>query len=83
MEKGKSFSDKIQTPGSITLLEGNELVSDDKKVAEILSDYFVNITGSLKISEIEENLIETNQLCDPIIQVPPMYTTYKANGNCQ
>ena len=30
------FSDKIQTLGSITLLEGNDLVSDDKKVSEIL-----------------------------------------------
>ena len=46
------FSDKIQTPGSITLLEGDELVSDDKKVAEILNEFFVNITASLEISGV-------------------------------
>ena len=50
------FSDKIQAPGSISLIEGNELVSDDRKVAEILNDYFVNITASREISEVEENL---------------------------
>ena len=60
------FSDKIQTPGSITLLEGDELVSDDKKVAKILKAYFVNITASLKISGVEKNLVKTNEICDPI-----------------
>ena len=50
------FSNIIQIPESVTLLEGNEMVSDDKKVAEILNDDFVNITASLEISEVEENL---------------------------
>ena len=59
------FSDKIQTPGSITLLYGDELVSDDKKVAEILNEYFVNITASLKISGVEENLAKPNEVRDP------------------
>ena len=67
------LSDKIQTPGSITLLEGEELISDDKKVAEILNDYFVNITASLEISEVEENLIETNEFRDPIDVAVNMY----------
>ena len=60
------FSDKIQTPGSITLLKGDEQVSDDKKVAEILNEYFVNITASLEISGVEENLVKTNEVSDPI-----------------
>ena len=60
------FSDKIQIPGSITLIDGYELVSDDKKVAEILNDYFVIITASLEISEVEENLTKTNELRDPL-----------------
>ena len=34
------FSDKIQTPGNITLLEDDELVSDDEKIAKLLNDYF-------------------------------------------
>ena len=60
------FSDEIQTPGSITLTEGNELASDDKKVAEILTDNFVNTTASLEISEEEENLTKTNEIRNPI-----------------
>ena len=59
------FSDKIETTGSITLPEGNELVSD-KEVAELLNDYFVNITASLEISEVEENFTKTNEIRDPI-----------------
>ena len=60
------FSDKIRTPGSITLLESEELISDDKQVAEVLNDYFINITASLEISEVEENLMDTNEFRDPI-----------------
>ena len=67
MENGKApFSDKIQTPGNITLLEGDEPVFQDEKVAEILNDYFVNITAGLEASELEQNLTKTNRSCDPV-----------------
>ena len=65
--------DKIQTLGSITLLEGDELVADDKKVAEILNEYFVNITASLEISGVEENLVKTDELRDPVDIAVNMY----------
>ena len=52
-------SDKIQTPGNITLLEGDGLISDDRKIAKILDDYFVNITAGLEIAEIGQNLTTT------------------------
>ena len=45
------FSIKIQTPSNITLLEGDELISDDEKIVKILNDYFVNITTGLKFAE--------------------------------
>ena len=44
-------SDKVKTSSSVTLLENNEIISDDKAVAEIFNDYFVNITSSLGIEE--------------------------------
>ena len=59
------FSDTIQTPGKIALSEGVELISDDKNVAEKLNNYFVNITASLELSEVMENLIELGKLLDP------------------
>ena len=70
------FSDEIQTRGSITLLEGDELVSDDKKVAEILNEYFVNITTSLEISGVEENLVKANEVSDPIDIAVNMYKSH-------
>ena len=77
MESGKaSFSGRIQTPGSINLLEGEGLISDDRKVAEILNDYFVDITASLEISEVEENLMEANEFRDPIGVAVNMYTCH-------
>ena len=43
------FSDKIQASIAITLLENDELVSDNKVVANIFNNYFVRITDSLNI----------------------------------
>ena len=54
-------------------LEGDELVADDKKVAEILNEYFVNITASLEISGVEENLVKTDELRDPVDIAVNMY----------
>ena len=41
------FSNKVQTSSCITLLENNIVNSDEKEVAEILNDYFTNITQTL------------------------------------
>ena len=67
------FLDKIQTPSNITPLEGDELVSDDEKIAKILNDYCVNITARLEIPEIEKNLRKTNKSCDLVDVAIDMY----------
>ena len=54
------FSDKIQTSTAITLFENNELVNDNRVVANIFNDYFVSITDSLDIPTVSENLTPTN-----------------------
>ena len=41
------FSNKVQTSSCITLLENNIVNSDEMEVAEILNDYFTNITQTL------------------------------------
>ena len=71
--KETSFSDKFQTPGNITLLEGDELISDDEKIAKILNDYFVDVTAGWKIAEVEQNLTKTNESCDPVDVAIEMY----------
>ena len=70
------FSDKIQP--NITLLEGDELVSDDKRVAENLNDYFVNITASLEISEVEQNFTKTNKSSEPAVIALDTYKSHKS-----
>ena len=45
------FSNKIQSSTCITLLENGIVLSDEGKVAEILNNYFVNITETLGIAD--------------------------------
>ena len=58
------FSDKIQAPSKIALLENEVLVTDDKEVAEIFNEYFVNITDSLGIIEPKDALQDTDGISD-------------------
>ena len=46
------FSNKGSKSTKIILVENDEIVSDDKKTAEIMNEYFVNITKDLDIPEI-------------------------------
>ena len=52
------FSDQIQAPSKIALFENEVLVTDDKEVAEIFNEYFVNITDSLGIIQTKDSLQE-------------------------
>ena len=60
------FSDKVQVPTSLTLLENNNLISNDKEVAEVFNNYFANITDALGIKEITGNISSVSGLVDPI-----------------
>ena len=59
-------SGKIQASSKITLWENEVLVTDDKKVAEIFNEYFVNITASLGIMQPKDGLTSTDGLHDPV-----------------
>ena len=60
----------------ITLLEDDELVSDDEKISKILNDSFVNITAGLTIAEIEKNLTKINKSCHPVDVAIDMYKSH-------
>ena len=60
------FSCKVKTTSSVTLLENDEIVSDDKAVAEIFNDYFANITSSLGIEETGSNVVSADGIDDPV-----------------
>ena len=50
----------------MTLLENDKVVSNDRAVADIFDDYFVNITGSLDIVDADLNLLSTDGIDDPV-----------------
>ena len=60
------FSGRVQTSSSVTLLENDKVVSNDRAVADIFNDYFVNITGSLDIADADLNLLSTDGIDDPV-----------------
>ena len=45
------LSDKITSKEKITLIEENEIVSNDESTAQVLNTFFSNIVGSLNITE--------------------------------
>ena len=66
------ISDKCDKKSRIILVEKNEIISDDKEVAEIMNDYFVNITKDLNIPKISRDKTEENSHefgMDPIDQI--------------
>ena len=70
------FFRKIQTPGNLTLLvDDDQLIFQDEKVAEILHDCIVNIAAGLEISELEQNLTKIN-----ISYAPLDISIYKYNS---
>ena len=65
------FSNKIQSASCTTLLENDVVESDESKVAEIMNNYFVNITETLGISRAttEGSLNDFNEdPCSKIIK---------------
>ena len=60
------FSAIVTTTSSVTLLENNKTVSDDKAVAAISNDYFTNVTSSLGIEEKGSNVVSADDIDDPV-----------------
>ena len=67
------FSDKIHPSSKITLLKNEVLVTNDKEVAKILSECFVNITDSLGIIQPKDALTPTD--CNWKVQLTSKYKT--------
>ena len=52
-----ALSDKYQSKNKIVLVEDNEIISDDKKVTEILNHFFITVTESDDIISWNESII--------------------------
>ena len=56
-----TFGNKNKGNKTIALEEGNEVISDDRKLAQTFTEYFVNIAPSLGIVSFRENNSDVNK----------------------
>ena len=62
MKKVKpSFSDKGVNSSKITLVEKNSITVDEKKFANIMNNYFINITKTLSLKTLNKSLIDIDK----------------------
>ena len=52
-----SFSDKSTNSSKITLVEKNSIIVDEKKIANIMNNYFNNITKTLNLKILNKSQI--------------------------
>ena len=45
------FSDKGPSTSKITLVEGNNIVSNEEEIANVMNDYFINVTRTLNLKK--------------------------------
>ena len=62
------LSDKITSKKKITLIEENEIVSNDENTAQVLNTFFSNIVGSLNTPDYITNDPISDNISDPIIK---------------
>ena len=60
------FSNKSTSHDKITLIENNEVISDNKEISEILNNFFSNIVMELDINENSNLLNEVDPEMDPL-----------------
>ena len=63
------LSGKTVSKEKITLIEENEIVSDDEDTAQVINTFFSNIIGSLDIPEYVTNNPIPDKIGDPIIKL--------------
>ena len=64
------FTDKNKQNGNILLVENNEIIMDNKINAEIMNEYFVNITQTLDVPKFTTEKLPVGIECiDPIDEI--------------
>ena len=72
------FAEKIKTTPSITLEENGELISDDRKIAELFNSYFISITKELGIQQDIAHISVTDGINDPIDKAIEKYKNHQS-----
>ena len=67
------FSEKSFAGENITLVENNEIVEDDKTISELFNNFFSNAVKNLNLVVPECNLIDAENINDPILKTIKRY----------
>jgi hypothetical protein len=67
------FSDKSSGGGKITLIEGDDILSQDTKVAKVLNEYFNKVVENLGIESNDNIEQSTEGVSDPILKAIKKY----------
>ena len=70
------FSDKIKTQNKIVLVYNDDVISDDRQIAEIFNNYFVTVTETLGIAENLDNDRSTEGIIDPVEKAIEKYANH-------
>ena len=74
------FSEKVLTGESITLIEKDVIIEDEKIIADTFSDFFSNAVKNLSIESHtltgETELINLNTIDDPVLRAIKKYETH-------
>ena len=70
------LSDKSKSNEKITLVEANEIISEDKDNAELLNSFFVNAVKNLKIPEFSNSDPQAENVSHPIFKAILKYKNH-------
>ena len=70
------FTDKVHTTQKITLIENDEIITDNAKVANIFNDFFSNVVLNLNIEENSLYISDTEGITDPVLKAIKKYENH-------
>ena len=76
-----SFTDKINTNEQINPVDNGTIVSDNTKVANIMSDFFSNVVDTLNISDNTDIISNTDHIVDKIEMAIVKYAKHPSITN--
>ena len=67
------LSDKTMVGDKITLVENDEIITDDLKIAETFNNFFSEIVPNLNITTNSDILMDTSLIDDPVLKAIKRY----------
>ena len=73
------FTDKGMNDNKITLVEDNEVISENEQIFESLNNFFA-VVINLDIPQCEDQTINTNDTDDPVLRTIEKYKNHPSKN---